>query len=92
MAYLSFGTGLLVGWCAASLCVGLALAIHWWKRGTPLIELDDWQDAFADSRARGHNTDAYTFQIAWAYAREHYDRAPQAPEPECTKQQHALSH
>lgn len=29
-----------------------------------------WQEAFDDSRRRGHNTDAYTFQIAWAYARE----------------------
>lgn len=44
-------------------------------RGETLAPITGWEDAFADSRAQGHNTDAYTFQIAWAYAKEHFERA-----------------
>lgn len=44
--------------------------------------LTGWEAAFADSRARGHNTDAYTFQIAWAYARDYFERRAPASEGE----------
>lgn len=44
-----------------------------------------WEEAFADSRARGLNTDAYTFQIAWAYAQQHFESmettCPPLPKP-----------
>ncbi|WP_176331563.1 hypothetical protein [Burkholderia vietnamiensis] len=77
MSELSFGSGVFFGWCAESLCMVVAGAIHWWKKGEPQQALDGWRDAFEESRARGHNTDAYTFQIAWAYARDYFElRAP----------------
>lgn len=44
--------------------------------------LTGWESAFDDSRARGHNTDAYTFQIAWAYARDYFERCAPASEGE----------
>ena len=54
---------------AASL---IGLIIDGFRQPEPEV-INDWQDAFADSRARGLNTDAYTFQIAWAYAQQHFE-------------------
>ncbi|HEM7841952.1 hypothetical protein [Burkholderia multivorans] len=77
MSYISFGSGFLFGWCAAGMCIVISWAIRWWRKGEPVPVLDGWRDSFEDSRARGHNTDAYTFQIAWAYARDYFEcRAP----------------
>ncbi|HEX2652956.1 MAG TPA: hypothetical protein VHN11_04820 [Xanthobacteraceae bacterium] len=39
----------------------------------PAQPVHGWEDAFSDSRSHGHHTDAYTFQIAWAYARDHFE-------------------
>lgn len=42
------------------------------RRGKAPVPITGWEDAFADARRRALNVDAYTFQIAWAYAREYF--------------------
>ncbi|WP_157765492.1 hypothetical protein [Burkholderia multivorans] len=80
MSYISFGSGFLFGWCAAGMCIAISWAVRWWKKDGPTQAIDGWRDSFEESRARGHNTDAYTFEIAWAYARDYFERRAPASE------------
>ena len=80
MSDFGFAAGFSLG-CFISSVVSVFLICRS-KEDESAQELDGWDDAFADSRAQGHNTDAYTFQIAWAYALDYFERRAPASEGE----------
>ena len=53
--------------------MGIRKLLSLLKKGKVYTPITGWEQAFANSRANGHNTDAYTFQIAWAYAKEYFE-------------------
>ncbi|PVX61275.1 hypothetical protein [Paraburkholderia unamae] len=63
----------------------MAVDLSWVFKKSKPEPVSGWESAFADSRAHGHNTDAYTFQIAWAYAEDHFKRQPRFSETSCSQ-------
>lgn len=82
MSDFGFAAGFSLGCIISSVGVVIALIICRRIENESAQEIDGWGDAFAASRAHGHNTDAYTFQIAWAYARDYFERRAPASEGE----------
>lgn len=82
MSDFGFAAGFSLGCLVSSVGVVVAVIVCRSREDESAPELDGWDEAFADSRTRGHNTDAYTFQIAWAYARDYFERRAPASEGE----------